>query len=400
MRGGAYNALRDASDLPYRLCKGTLTPRAYPPCLQLSRAPHVCDRSPRGRRGIAHRRHRRGVPPPAGTPRRAPLDVGRRHRRGRALRRRRRRASGHRRLAAAAAARGPRDRRRGGRRRDGDLHDRLDAPSRPQPRGRAARARRRRARERLRLGASSRWRSSRSCAKGSRPRCSCSPRSRHRATRSPPAPARCSASSSPSAIGWGIYGGGIRLNLARFFRVTSVALVLVAAGLVMSAIHTAHEATWLNSLQEHAARPELARPARLGLELAAHRRARPAAAADGRRGGGLAHLRDPDARVRPVARRPQALPCGGEAVSNDLQRSCRCRVGPEVAALPPFSWRWPPRRSSPAAVEATRAMPTSGSGPSQTLKVSLTDAGLHAREAPGEDRERQLRGLERRHRRR
>jgi high-affinity iron transporter len=53
-------------------------------------------------------------------------------------------------------------------------------------------------------------------------------------------------------IGWGIYGGGIRLNLSRFFRVTSVALVLVAAGLVMSAIHTAHEATWLNSLQEHA----------------------------------------------------------------------------------------------------------------------------------------------------
>ena len=53
-------------------------------------------------------------------------------------------------------------------------------------------------------------------------------------------------------IGWGIYGGGLRLNLGRFFRVTSVALVLVAAGLVMSALHTAHEATWLNSLQERA----------------------------------------------------------------------------------------------------------------------------------------------------
>lgn len=53
-------------------------------------------------------------------------------------------------------------------------------------------------------------------------------------------------------IGWGIYGGGLRLNLARFFRLTSVALVLVAAGLVMSAIHTAHEATWWNSLQGHA----------------------------------------------------------------------------------------------------------------------------------------------------
>ena len=54
------------------------------------------------------------------------------------------------------------------------------------------------------------------------------------------------------AVGWGIYGGGIRVNLSRFFRLTSVALVLVAAGLVMSAFHTAHEATWLNSLQERA----------------------------------------------------------------------------------------------------------------------------------------------------
>ena len=54
------------------------------------------------------------------------------------------------------------------------------------------------------------------------------------------------------AIGWGIYGGGVRLNLARFFRLTSVALVLVAAGLVMSTFHTAHEATWLNGLQERA----------------------------------------------------------------------------------------------------------------------------------------------------
>jgi len=50
-------------------------------------------------------------------------------------------------------------------------------------------------------------------------------------------------------IGWGIYSGGLRINLSRFFRITAVALVLVAAGLVMSAIHTAHEATWLNSLQ-------------------------------------------------------------------------------------------------------------------------------------------------------
>lgn len=51
------------------------------------------------------------------------------------------------------------------------------------------------------------------------------------------------------AIGWGIYRGGVKLNLGRFFKITSVALVLVAAGLVASAIHTAHEATWWNSFQ-------------------------------------------------------------------------------------------------------------------------------------------------------
>ncbi|HEY7694376.1 MAG TPA: iron uptake transporter permease EfeU [Gaiellaceae bacterium] len=51
------------------------------------------------------------------------------------------------------------------------------------------------------------------------------------------------------AIGWGIYRGGIRLNLARFFRITGVVLVLVAAGLLATVLHTAHEAGWLNGLQ-------------------------------------------------------------------------------------------------------------------------------------------------------
>jgi high-affinity iron transporter len=50
-------------------------------------------------------------------------------------------------------------------------------------------------------------------------------------------------------IGWAIYGGGRRVNLGRFFHVTAAALVVVAAGLIMSAAHTAHEAGWLNSLQ-------------------------------------------------------------------------------------------------------------------------------------------------------
>jgi high-affinity iron transporter len=55
-----------------------------------------------------------------------------------------------------------------------------------------------------------------------------------------------------TAVGWGIYRGGIRLNLGRFFKVTAALLVLVAAGLVASAFHTAHEAGWLNSFQGQA----------------------------------------------------------------------------------------------------------------------------------------------------
>jgi high-affinity iron transporter len=47
-------------------------------------------------------------------------------------------------------------------------------------------------------------------------------------------------------IGVAIYRGGIKLNLTRFFRATGVVLVFVAAGLVASALHTAHEAGWVN----------------------------------------------------------------------------------------------------------------------------------------------------------
>lgn len=44
------------------------------------------------------------------------------------------------------------------------------------------------------------------------------------------------------ALGYGLYRGGIRLNLSRFFTVTSALLVLVAAGLLVSAVHSGHEA--------------------------------------------------------------------------------------------------------------------------------------------------------------
>ena len=47
-------------------------------------------------------------------------------------------------------------------------------------------------------------------------------------------------------VGYGIYRGGVRINLARFFRLTGLVLVLVAAGLVATALHTAHEAGWIS----------------------------------------------------------------------------------------------------------------------------------------------------------
>lgn len=53
-------------------------------------------------------------------------------------------------------------------------------------------------------------------------------------------------------IGYGIYRGGVRLNMARFFRITGLVLVLVAAGLVMTALHTAFEAGWIQFGQSRA----------------------------------------------------------------------------------------------------------------------------------------------------
>jgi high-affinity iron transporter len=51
-------------------------------------------------------------------------------------------------------------------------------------------------------------------------------------------------------IGWGIYVGGVRINLSRFFRFTSAFLILVAAGLVITSLRSAHEAGWLNAGQQ------------------------------------------------------------------------------------------------------------------------------------------------------
>jgi high-affinity iron transporter len=55
-----------------------------------------------------------------------------------------------------------------------------------------------------------------------------------------------------TAIGWGIYTGGARIDLARFFRITSILLVIIAAGLLSSAIHHANEAAVLTVGHEQA----------------------------------------------------------------------------------------------------------------------------------------------------
>jgi len=54
-------------------------------------------------------------------------------------------------------------------------------------------------------------------------------------------------------LGYLVYRGGVRIDLGRFFRLTGVVLVLVAAGLLSSALHSAHEAGWWNALLGQAA---------------------------------------------------------------------------------------------------------------------------------------------------
>ncbi|MBK8446013.1 MAG: FTR1 family protein [Micropruina sp.] len=51
-------------------------------------------------------------------------------------------------------------------------------------------------------------------------------------------------------IGYGLYTGGMKLNLGKFFSYTSGFLLLVAAGLVVNTLGTMREAGWLNAGQQ------------------------------------------------------------------------------------------------------------------------------------------------------
>ena len=48
------------------------------------------------------------------------------------------------------------------------------------------------------------------------------------------------------AIGVGIYKGGVKIDMARFFKATGLVLVLVAAGLVAFGMNKGYEAGWFH----------------------------------------------------------------------------------------------------------------------------------------------------------
>ncbi len=51
-------------------------------------------------------------------------------------------------------------------------------------------------------------------------------------------------------LGYGVYRGGIKLDLSRFFRLTGVVLVIVAAGLVTTGVHSLAEAGVIRLMQQ------------------------------------------------------------------------------------------------------------------------------------------------------
>src|SRR3990170_3025822 len=54
-----------------------------------------------------------------------------------------------------------------------------------------------------------------------------------------------------TALTWGIYSGGYRINLRGFFNVTGVMLIILAAGLLVNGLKELHEAAVIGNLGPH-----------------------------------------------------------------------------------------------------------------------------------------------------
>jgi high-affinity iron transporter len=54
-----------------------------------------------------------------------------------------------------------------------------------------------------------------------------------------------------TALTWGIYSGGYRINLRVFFNVTGVLLIVLAAGLLVNGMKELHEAAVIGNLGPH-----------------------------------------------------------------------------------------------------------------------------------------------------
>lgn len=54
-----------------------------------------------------------------------------------------------------------------------------------------------------------------------------------------------------AVLGWVLFATTIRLNLQRFFQITSMLLILFAAGLVAHSVHEFNEAGWVPAIIEH-----------------------------------------------------------------------------------------------------------------------------------------------------
>ena len=163
------------------------------------------------------------------------------------------------------------------------------------------------------------------------------------------------------------------LNLRRFFRVTGVVLVLVAAGLLSTAVHTAHEAGWFNCSpgRRRVDLTWLIEPGSVQLR-APHRHVRDPAGADRRRAARLPALRDPDDDLSSL--RPQ--------------RSGRRRRPPSASACrPPCSAREQRSRWSRSAWRPSCAV---GGLRRERLVAATGGAASKARTIEGHDQRRRL----------